>query len=358
MSKDIESLINSNNSKQNIRSALELTINRLQDLIKILITDELISLKSIIKSQKQALVESEHEKQFFKNRINQLAAELEKSKTVSDLMLLGSNSETIENIKDESADLQGEIDWLHEEISNLEKQFYSLKIEDNKLHKHNQILNQTILDLKKENKTLCKSDDAKKHYQLEIVELEEKILDLKEQISELKKEKELLDRYCDKLKSDRFTIAKLEKKIICLNEQITDLEIENVNLKGLPTHLPKITPRETKEINSIEGDTGYIDKFPEIPKGIVSRIIRERSLEKPKNPMPSYGTGYGTNSLLIMEKEAPVIESSEGRLRCPNCANFNRRTILELIDKKHLISVYPRIYGKKLRCGKCGFEWR
>ncbi|MFX1393654.1 MAG: hypothetical protein ACFFAH_08770 [Promethearchaeota archaeon] len=358
MSKEIENLINSNNSKQNIRSALELTINRLQDLIKMLITDELISLKSIIDSQKQALAESEHEKLFFKSRINQLAAELEKSKTVSEFMLLGSNTETIDKVKDDEVDLQGEIDWLHEEISNLEKQFNSLKVENSELHKNNDFLNQRILALQKENALLCKSDDAKKHYQLEIVELEEKILNLKEQISDLEKEKERLDRYCDKLKSDRFTIAKLEKKIICLNEEITDLEIENLNLRGLPAHVPKITPRDAKEIISVEEGTGYTQKLPKIPKGTVSRMIQKRSLEKPKISIPSYGTGYEPSSLLVMEKQTPIIESSEVRMRCPNCANFNRKTIHELTDKSHLISAYPRIYGKKLLCGKCGFEWR
>jgi hypothetical protein len=32
--------------------------------------------------------------------------------------------------------------------------------------------------------------------------------------------------------------------------------------------------------------------------------------------------------------------------------------IHESTDKGNIISDYPRVYGKKYRCGKCGVEWR
>ncbi len=53
-----------------------------------------------------------------------------------------------------------------------------------------------------------------------------------------------------------------------------------------------------------------------------------------------------------------VIETSEGRRKCPICGNENLRQIREVEDKTKIISAYPRMYGKKFKCGQCGAEWR
>ena len=341
MTKDIENLLDSYDSEQKTRSELESTIKKLRNVINKLKNDEILSLKSIIASQKQELAQKEHEKQLFKEKIDELATELEQSKNIGDLMIFGSTSDTIEKIKDEKTELQREIDWLNEEIANLEQQLSRLQVENRELRKTRDTINQEILDLNKEKELLSKSNEAKKHYQLDIVDLEEKILDLNEKISNLEKENERVNKYCEKLKSDRFTIAKLEKLIIDLSEKITELEIENLNLKGIP-----------------EVEKRPFEKFPEIPKGIVARMVRERSMEKSKTLTPSYDNGYENEPVLLMEKETPKLQSSVGRKSCPNCGNINRRFIHEIIDRTHLISVYPRIFGKKLRCGECGCEWR
>ena len=52
------------------------------------------------------------------------------------------------------------------------------------------------------------------------------------------------------------------------------------------------------------------------------------------------------------------IEKSDGRRKCPKCGEENKNMIHESVDKGHIISDYPRVYGKKYRCGKCGAEWR
>lgn len=354
MNKDIENMFDSDDSEKKTRSELESTIKKLRNVINKLKNEEILSLKSIIGSQKRELAQKEHEKQLFKEKIDELATELEQSKNIGDLMVLGSTSDTIEKIKDEKTGLQREIDWLNEEIANLEKQIRRLQVENRELLKSREKINLEILDLNKEKDLLSKSNEAKKHYQLDIVDLEENILDLNEKISNLEKENEQVNKYCEKLKSDRFTIAKLEKLIIDLNEKITELEIENLNLKGFLEVTPEITPRIEKEIVSVKVERRPFEKFPEIPKGIVARMVRERSMEKPKILTPSYEKGYGTGSVLLIEKET----SSVGRKSCPTCGNINRRFIHEILDKSHLISVYPRIYGKKLRCGECGCEWR
>lgn len=52
------------------------------------------------------------------------------------------------------------------------------------------------------------------------------------------------------------------------------------------------------------------------------------------------------------------IEKKEGRRRCPRCNNENKLMIHESTDKENIILDYPRVYGKKFKCGQCGCEWR
>ena len=53
-----------------------------------------------------------------------------------------------------------------------------------------------------------------------------------------------------------------------------------------------------------------------------------------------------------------TIEKSEGRRKCPSCGEVNKFMIHESTDKGNIIMDYPRVYGKKFKCGKCGTEWR
>ncbi|MFX1281237.1 MAG: hypothetical protein ACFFA3_17935, partial [Promethearchaeota archaeon] len=62
-----------------------------------------------------------------------------------------------------------------------------------------------------------------------------------------------------------------------------------------------------------------------------------------------------TPSLSGMNK--PIIEGYSRR-QCPHCDNDRQMYIQEKIDKTNIIMQYPRIYGKKYVCGKCGGQWR
>jgi hypothetical protein len=53
-----------------------------------------------------------------------------------------------------------------------------------------------------------------------------------------------------------------------------------------------------------------------------------------------------------------TIEKPEGRRRCPKCGIEDKAMIHESIDKSNIILDYPRVYGKKYKCGECGIEWR
>ncbi|KKN09039.1 hypothetical protein LCGC14_1050660 [marine sediment metagenome] len=53
-----------------------------------------------------------------------------------------------------------------------------------------------------------------------------------------------------------------------------------------------------------------------------------------------------------------TIEKLEGRRKCPSCGEENTNMIHESTDKTNIILDYPRVYGRKFRCGRCGIEWR
>jgi hypothetical protein len=53
-----------------------------------------------------------------------------------------------------------------------------------------------------------------------------------------------------------------------------------------------------------------------------------------------------------------TIEKTEGRRRCPRCNCENPLMIHESTDKETIIMDYPRVYGRKYKCGQCGQEWR
>ncbi len=45
------------------------------------------------------------------------------------------------------------------------------------------------------------------------------------------------------------------------------------------------------------------------------------------------------------------------RRQCPSCFNLDRSKIREVIDRNNIIMQNPNIFGMKLICGSCGFEW-
>ncbi len=66
-----------------------------------------------------------------------------------------------------------------------------------------------------------------------------------------------------------------------------------------------------------------------------------------------------TSSLINQESGGIlIIKKHEGRRHCPQCLNDDKNFIRESIDKTNIIFSYPKMYGKKNHCGKCGCIWR
>ncbi|MFX1380020.1 MAG: hypothetical protein ACFFA4_13095 [Promethearchaeota archaeon] len=54
-----------------------------------------------------------------------------------------------------------------------------------------------------------------------------------------------------------------------------------------------------------------------------------------------------------------TVEKMDGTRRsCPECRTDDPHMIHESVDKSNIILDYPRVYGKKYKCGQCGVEWR
>ncbi|MFW9782892.1 MAG: hypothetical protein ACFFFB_11475, partial [Candidatus Heimdallarchaeota archaeon] len=53
----------------------------------------------------------------------------------------------------------------------------------------------------------------------------------------------------------------------------------------------------------------------------------------------------------------PIVEGYSRR-ECPICGNNRHMFIYEEADKSNIVMDYPRIYGKKYKCGKCGAYWK
>ena len=56
--------------------------------------------------------------------------------------------------------------------------------------------------------------------------------------------------------------------------------------------------------------------------------------------------------------ETLTIPKPKGRRLCPICDDYNWYKIHETIDKKDIISHFPRVYGKIYTCSGCGCIWK
>lgn len=75
-------------------------------------------------------------------------------------------------------------------------------------------------------------------------------------------------------------------------------------------------------------------------------------------PRPPSASGAAPGIPGKVDESIITVEKMEGRRKCPECGNENKDLIHESVDKSNVILDYPRMYGKKYRCGECGVEWR
>ncbi|MFX1390429.1 MAG: hypothetical protein ACFE9Z_10230 [Promethearchaeota archaeon] len=111
---------------------------------------------------------------------------------------------------------------------------------------------------------------------------------------------------------------------------------------------------ETNEFQSIVKGYMMMINESQLSEKIESLSIRnEKTLESLESVLEVIEE---RESLAINDDRITTVENVLGRRRCPSCGDES--SIHEITDKTIILMDYPRIYGKKKYCGKCGFEWK
>jgi hypothetical protein len=129
---------------------------------------------------------------------------------------------------------------------------------------------------------------------------------------------------------------------------IKELRDENESLKM------KIVELE-EEIKILLGSKEPIKeiKIPEVEYASITPTPKPT----PEREVIVSSSVFSSDTIPLERGKGPIVEGMSRR-ECPICGNNNKALIYENIDRSHIISAYPRMYGKKYKCGECGREWR
>ena len=164
-------------------------------------------------------------------------------------------------------------------------------------------------------------------------------------------------------------IEQLKNENAGLRKKIKVFQIENASLRK------KLASREEKPHVTIE------EKKPpatveekKLPVTIEEKKPLKLFKKQKKKELPDSTEGK-EESVVSKEKNLEItsdfdspsvplstkyktIMNGDSRRMCPSCDNTRHNLIYEETDKTHILMDYPRIYGKKFKCGECGQEWR
>ncbi len=107
------------------------------------------------------------------------------------------------------------------------------------------------------------------------------------------------------------------------------------------------------------------DKATEEIEPEIKTVINDAVAEEPKEEAPTehkmkaeISSSAAPGQPGQVDESIMTIERPEGRRKCPKCDNYDKSLIHESTDKTNIILDYPRMYGKKFKCGLCGAFWR
>ena len=152
-------------------------------------------------------------------------------------------------------------------------------------------------------------------------------------------------------KTQRDNEEKLKNENADLRKRIKKLQKENASLReklSLSEEKSLATKVEKKPLKLFKKQKK--EELPEPKKKPAKSVIsKEKNLETPPE--------FASPSVPLSSKYKTIMEG-ESRRMCPSCDNTQHKFIYEETDKTNIIMDYPRIYGKKFKCGNCGQEWR
>jgi len=160
-----------------------------------------------------------------------------------------------------------------------------------------------------------------------------------------------LDEIFNKLIEDHvlkmeFTSAELSNKAIINDSFIDFKEHGKISVE---------TPLETTKISGEGPVLNLENSFSEMQDDIKQDLkIRDEIIELSEQIKEDKIIDKITKKF----DEILTIKKPEGRRKCPICENTNKSMIHELEDKSKILLGYPKIYGRKFRCGFCKTEWR
>jgi len=176
------------------------------------------------------------------------------------------------------------------------------------------------------------------------------------------------------LKSENSHFTGLEHEIARLKEVILNLEKEKLELRAKETaeiskkeelysqDLPVDISNEVKSIfettKSTETSTSPVHTGYTVPP------IKPKKFRRKTTPKTEAMKTENLSSVSSEDSPTPSVQDSKKiieetvRRKCPTCFNTNKKFIREFTDKSNIIMQYPRIYGKKFKCGICRTEWK
>jgi len=255
--------------------------------------------------------------------------------------------------KKEKEDQGGiEIDDLKQNIHRLQKKIANFEKENNDLNEKNQVLKTALLmhidtETKEINNLGIPPKSEQIQEELEISQTEDISLEPREQDVEVPKglvqdlvnkrntaiEEDVEDKPPSVEDQPEITTGKVQELINRRNAAMEEGEKEElISAEDEPTLPPK--PPITENI-------------PEKEQVVLQTALK--SISKPKSRETSEVSNLDSIGVIV---------TPDGKRKCPICNNSSHRLIREVEDKSRVINAYPKMYGKKFKCGQCGAEWR
>ncbi|MFX1398077.1 MAG: hypothetical protein ACFFAS_13655 [Promethearchaeota archaeon] len=347
--------------------------------------DDIQILKDMVKTQRKQLTEKENIIEAFESRNATL---VDRSK----------HKREIANLKSQIDELQNQIKTLNEQVSlykvndsnareiiarlteentkfksNEENSLELLEDLSRKKDDHKNRAKQLEEELKRikdkfeEDMSKVRSDYETQKEELQINEVEHarRISELEDQVEKLSKSAPIIPRMKE-MDDGRYITEnkKYVEEISNLRSQLRKLSTES-ELDGLEVTEPF---GETKEVIK---EHVYIEKLHSTIKPFSKSPIKNEEISDEPVPI-EFKPSISPSETISNAKEDEAIplssvESSttsdekgviDGSRKCPKCGNQKKKLIHEELDKTNIIMAYPRLYGKKYRCGECGSNWR
>ena len=155
----------------------------------------------------------------------------------------------------------------------------------------------------------------------------------------------MIEQLIEENESLKNQVSELKEEIYLLKHTDYSFKEPSPSIVEKETNKPAKWSRKGKKKDKIEPLELIQEEILESPESIQKELELEFSSDL-ESPVPT-----------ISSLNKPIIEGYSRR-QCPQCDNNRHKFIYEEIDKTNIIMAYPRIYGKKYKCGVCGTNWK